>query len=68
MPCPFNGLILSACKAALRSAANGCFPYVAVKSKVENDGQYQQYLEELKPLREELGVLLQEEMYPQEKK
>lgn len=38
-----------------------------IKSKVENKGQYEQYLEELKPLREELGVPLKEELYPEEK-
>lgn len=38
-----------------------------IKAKVENKGQYQQYLEELKPLREELGILLKEDMYPEEK-
>jgi cytochrome c oxidase subunit 5a len=41
---------------------------IAIKAKVENKGQYEQYLEELKPLREELGILLQEELYPDEKK
>lgn len=35
-----------------------------IKAKVENKGQYEQYLEELKPLREELGVSLKEDMYP----
>ncbi len=38
---------------------------IGIKAKVENKGQYQQYLEELKPLREELGVALQEELYPE---
>lgn len=32
--------------------------FEGVKEKVENKGQYQQYLDELKPLREELGALL----------
>lgn len=36
-----------------------------IKAKVENKGQYEQYLEELKPLREELGVALKEELYPE---
>jgi len=30
--------------------------FEGVKEKVENKGQYQQYLDELKPLREELGM------------
>ena len=39
-----------------------------IKAKVENRGQYDQYLEELKPLREELGVSLKEDLYPEEAK
>lgn len=39
-----------------------------IKAKVENKGQYDQYLEELKPLREELGVSLKEDLYPEESK
>ena len=39
-----------------------------IKAKVENKGQYEQYLTELKPLREELGVPLKEDIYPEEKK
>jgi hypothetical protein len=41
------------------------FPNIAIKAKVENKGQYEQYLEELKPLREEMGIQLQEELYPE---
>lgn len=37
-----------------------------VKAKVENKDQYQQYLESLDGLRQELGVALREELYPQE--
>jgi cytochrome c oxidase subunit 5a len=33
-----------------------------LKQKVENDGQYKQYLEELKPIKEELGILTKEEL------
>lgn len=43
------------------------FPPAGIKAKVENKGQYEQYLEELKPLREELGVTLKEDIYPEEK-
>ena len=32
--------------------------------KVENKGQYQAYLRELKSLREELGINLKEDLYP----
>ena len=38
--------------------------WIGIKAKVENKGQYDQYLEELKPLREELGVNLKEDLYP----
>ena len=38
--------------------------FVGIKAKVENRGQYDEYLEELKPIREELGVNLAESMYP----
>ncbi|KAF7548951.1 hypothetical protein G7046_g8495 [Stylonectria norvegica] len=44
-----------------------CSLLIGIKSKVENKGQYEQYLEELKPLREELGVPLKEDLYPEEK-
>ncbi|KAJ7192966.1 COX5A-domain-containing protein [Mycena pura] len=36
-----------------------------VKVKVENKKQYQEYVEELKGLREELGITLEEELYPE---
>ena len=41
--------------------------FTGIKAKVENKGQYEQYLAELKPLREELGVPLKEDMYPEVK-
>lgn len=36
-----------------------------IKAKVENKGQYDEYLEELKPIRDELGVNLKESLYPE---
>ncbi|KAF7356923.1 COX5A-domain-containing protein [Mycena venus] len=36
-----------------------------VKVKVENKKQYQDYLDELKGVREELGITLEEELYPE---
>ncbi|KAF1812181.1 cytochrome-c oxidase chain VI [Eremomyces bilateralis CBS 781.70] len=39
--------------------------FEGVKSKVENKGQYEEYLKELEPLREELGVVLKEGLYPE---
>lgn len=44
------------------------FATVAIKAKVETSGQYQEYLDELKPLREEFGIELKEDLYPEEKK
>ena len=38
--------------------------FEAIKHKVENRGQYEQYLEELEPLRKELGIDLRETLYP----
>lgn len=37
---------------------------LGIKVKVENKHQYQEYLGELKSLREELGVNLKEDLYP----
>lgn len=34
-----------------------------VEEKTENAAQYSQYVQETKPLREELGILLKEELY-----
>ncbi|EGC46950.1 cytochrome c oxidase polypeptide VI [Histoplasma capsulatum var. duboisii H88] len=42
--------------------------FEGIRAKVENKAQYEMYLQELKGLREELGVTLQEELYPQEQK
>jgi cytochrome c oxidase subunit 5a len=38
--------------------------FEGIKEKVENDLQYQQYLEKLDGLRKELGIALREELYP----
>jgi len=40
---------------------------LGIKHKVENKNQYQEYLTELEPIREELGVPLKEVLYPEEK-
>lgn len=42
-----------------------CWITAGIKAKVENKGQYDEYLEDLKPLREELGVNLKEDLYPE---
>ena len=66
---PSPSVIIAALKAARRV---NDFPtavrvFEGLKSKVENKGQYEQYLEELKSLREELGVPLKEDLYPEAK-
>ncbi|MCJ1258659.1 Cytochrome c oxidase subunit 6 [Lignoscripta atroalba] len=38
--------------------------FEGIKAKVENKGQYDEYLRDLKSLREELGVNLKEDLYP----
>ncbi|KAL9619422.1 MAG: hypothetical protein Q9160_005933 [Pyrenula sp. 1 TL-2023] len=59
------------CAAALKAARRvNDFPtavrvFEGIKAKVENQGQYKEYLDELKPLREELGVNLKEDLYPE---
>ncbi|PVH97357.1 cytochrome c oxidase subunit VI [Periconia macrospinosa] len=59
--------------AALRAARRvNDFPsavrvFEGIKFKVENKSQYEEYLQELEPIREELGVPLKEFMYPEEK-
>lgn len=35
----------------------------STEEKTENAAQYSQYVQETKPLREELGILLKEELY-----
>jgi hypothetical protein len=35
-----------------------------IKFKVENPKQYEEYLRELEPIRQELGISLKEWMYP----
>lgn len=41
--------------------------FEALKHKVENKGQYEAYLEELKDIRKELGIDLKEELYAEDK-
>lgn len=37
--------------------------FEGIREKVENHGQYEQYLEELKGIKEELGIVTKEELY-----
>ncbi|KAI9149254.1 cytochrome c oxidase polypeptide vi [Paramyrothecium foliicola] len=66
---PSPAVVAAALKAARRvnDFATAVRIFEGIKAKVENKGQYEQYLEELKPLREELGVPLKEDLYPEEK-
>jgi len=41
--------------------------FEGVKAKVENESQYHQYLEKLESLRQELGIPLREDLYPESK-
>lgn len=64
---PSTSVITAALRAARRV---NDFPtavriFEGIKVKVENKNQYQQYLEELEPLRKELGIELRETMYPE---
>ncbi|OJD33019.1 cytochrome c oxidase subunit va [Diplodia corticola] len=64
---PSTSVITAALKAARRV---NDFPtavriFEGIKAKVENKGQYDEYLKELEPLREELGVSLKESLYPE---
>lgn len=43
----------------------GLTQHTAIKAKVENKGQYDEYIHELNGIREELGINLKETMYPE---
>lgn len=66
---PSPSVLTAALKAARRvnDYPTAVRVFEGIKAKVENKGQYEQYLTELKPLREELGIVLKEELYPEEK-
>jgi hypothetical protein len=48
---------------SLQLKTNPIFP--GIKHKVENKHQYEEYLEDLKGVREELGINLKEDLYPE---
>ena len=66
---PSPSVVVAALKAARRvnDFATAVRIFEGLKAKVENKGQYAQYLEETKALREELGVPLKEDLYPEAK-
>ncbi|KAF9449969.1 cytochrome-c oxidase chain VI [Macrolepiota fuliginosa MF-IS2] len=63
---PSPGVVEAAVRAARRvnDYATAIRIFEGIKEKVENKQQYELYLQELKPLREELGLTLKEELYP----
>lgn len=65
---PSPSVLIAALKAARRvnDYPTAVRVFEGIKAKVENKGQYEQYLQELAPLREELGIVLKEELYPEE--
>ncbi|KAK3698071.1 Cytochrome c oxidase subunit 6 [Vermiconidia calcicola] len=64
---PAPSVIIAALRAARRvnDYPTAVRVFEGIKAKVENQGQYDEYIEELKPIREELGVNLKETMYPE---
>ncbi|MCJ1299200.1 Cytochrome c oxidase subunit 6 [Hypocenomyce scalaris] len=63
---PSPSVITAALKAARRvnDYPTAVRIFEGIKAKVENKAQYDEYLVDLKPLREELGVNLKEDLYP----
>ncbi|OBT46297.1 hypothetical protein VF21_04713 [Pseudogymnoascus sp. 05NY08] len=67
---PSPSVLVAALKAARRvnDYPTAVRVFEGIKAKVENKNQYEQYLEELRPIREELGVELKEDLFPEESK
>ncbi|KAG2218476.1 hypothetical protein INT45_011657 [Circinella minor] len=61
---PAPSVIESALRASRRvnDYATAVRIFEGIKEKVENDNQYKQYLDELAPVREELGIATKEEL------
>ncbi|KKY28438.1 putative cytochrome c oxidase subunit va [Phaeomoniella chlamydospora] len=64
---PAPSVIIAALKAARRvnDYPTAVRVFEGIKEKVENQTQYEEYLQELKPVREELGINLKEDLYPE---
>ncbi|KAI9723049.1 MAG: Cytochrome c oxidase subunit 6 [Candelaria pacifica] len=64
---PSPSVIIAALRAARRvnDYPTAVRIFEGIKAKVENKGQYDEYLKDLQPLREELGVNLKEDLYPE---
>lgn len=52
-------------RVAIYILMHSLYESTGIKAKVENKAQYEQYLEELEPLRKELGIELKENLYPE---
>ncbi|KAF9528168.1 cytochrome-c oxidase chain VI [Crepidotus variabilis] len=63
---PSPAVVEAAVRAARRvnDYATAVRIFEGVKEKVENKSQYEAYVQELKPLQEELGLSLKDELYP----
>ncbi|KAK6389380.1 Cytochrome c oxidase subunit 6 [Meristemomyces frigidus] len=63
---PSTSVITAALRAARRvnDYPTAVRIFEGIKAKVENKGQYDEYIEELRPIQEELGVVLKEELFP----
>ncbi|ATY66763.1 cytochrome c oxidase polypeptide VI [Cordyceps militaris CM01] len=66
---PSPSVVAAALKAARRvnDFATAVRIFEGIKAKVDSKGQYDQYLQELKPLREELGIPLKEDLFAEQK-
>ncbi|PWN87173.1 COX5A-domain-containing protein [Acaromyces ingoldii] len=64
---PSTSVIESALRASRRvnDYSTAVRVFEGIREKVENKSQYEKYVEALKPVREELGILLKEELYTQ---
>ncbi|KAL8672263.1 MAG: hypothetical protein Q9168_003264 [Polycauliona sp. 1 TL-2023] len=64
---PSPSVIIAALRAARRvnDYPTAVRIFEGIKAKVENQGQYEEYLDDLKPIRDELGVNLKEDLYPE---
>ncbi|MDI1485798.1 MAG: Cytochrome c oxidase subunit 6 [Ramalina farinacea] len=65
---PSPSVIIAALRAARRvnDYPTAVRIFEGIKAKVENRGQYHEYLRDLESLREELGVDLKEDLYPEQ--
>ena len=63
---PSPSVVIAALRAARRvnDYPTAVRVFEGIKAKVESHGQYDEYLKELEPIREELGINLKESMYP----